>query len=153
MTKRPLLIIAVFLLFSQFIYSQDKGIGVGIILGEPTGLNFKHWIDDNNAISGALAYSFAGELNSFAFHIDYLYHIKQLIKSENEIPFYYGFGGRVRASNKDVPAFGVRGIAGLAYYLKDVPVDIFFEIAPVFELIPSTKLDIDVGVGARYYFN
>jgi hypothetical protein len=36
--------------------------------------------------------------------------------------------------------------------LKKLPIDVFFEVAPSFRLLPTTGLDLDVAVGGRYYF-
>jgi len=35
--------------------------GLGIILGEPTGITFKYWASDKAAFDGALAWSFSKE--------------------------------------------------------------------------------------------
>jgi hypothetical protein len=52
--------------------SGGQGIGLGVILGEPTGVSFKAWIDNRTAIDAAAAWSFS-ENDSFQFHTDY-YH-------------------------------------------------------------------------------
>lgn len=38
--------------------AQDHGFGMGIILGEPTGLSAKAWTSNDNAFDFALAWSF-----------------------------------------------------------------------------------------------
>ena len=37
------------------IHAQDKGTGLGIIVGEPTGFSAKHWLTNTTAIDGAIA--------------------------------------------------------------------------------------------------
>ena len=52
--------------------TQDD-FGIGIILGEPTGLSLKYWLDEERAIDGAAAWSYS-ENDSFQLHGDYLIH-------------------------------------------------------------------------------
>ncbi len=133
--------------------AQDKNFGVGIILGEPTGLSGKYWVSAENAFDAALAYSFLEDNKSFSFHANYLYHLYGVTDKHYKMPLYYGFGVRFRARENKDNSFGVRGVIGLLVYLKEAPVDIFFEAAPVFRLLPDTAIDFDIGVGARYFFD
>jgi len=149
--KSYFLIISIVLL-SSTIYSQEKGFGIGIILGEPTGISGKYWLSTNNAIDLGIAYSFINSKSEFSFHTDYLYHIKDLIKSDYNIIPYYGFGLRLRLKENNSGEFGVRGVAGILWLLDNIPIDLFFEFAPSFRLLPNTGLDLDIGLGGRYYF-
>jgi hypothetical protein len=36
---------------------SDEDFGLGLILGEPTGLSLKYWFDEERAVDGALAWS------------------------------------------------------------------------------------------------
>ena len=47
---------------------------------------------------------------------------------------------------------GIRLAAGAAYELPKYHVEIFAELVPVFELSPDVELDLDGGIGIRYYF-
>lgn len=133
--------------------AQDKNFGVGVILGEPTGLSGKYWISAENAFDAALAYSFLEDNKSFSFHANYLYHLSGVIDRHYKMPLYYGFGVRFRARENKDNSFGVRGVIGFLVYLKEAPVDIFFEAAPVFRLLPDTNIDFDIAIGARYFFD
>ncbi len=148
-------IISIFLLslfFNLPVEAQKSDLGIGVIFGEPTGISAKYWITESNAVDFALAYSFVGVRTGLSLHADYLYHINDLIKSEYNIPFYYGFGVRLRTNNHHSDSFGVRGVAGLLLFLKDYPIDVFIEAAPIFNLFPETYLNLDLAIGARYYF-
>ena len=48
--------------------------------------------------------------------------------------------------------FGVRFPVGIAYIFPKNPFDLFFEIVPIFDLLPDTELNINAGIGARFYF-
>jgi hypothetical protein len=142
-----------------------QGFGIGIILGEPTGLSAKKWISDTTAIDAAAAWSFI-DFNSFQLHADYLWHNYDLIKTK-ELPgclsVYYGVGGRIKfkgsndgngKGNKDEDTrLGVRVPLGLSYVFKRNPVELFAEVAPILDIVPETKFGVGIGVGARYYFN
>ena len=145
-----LFIVTATLNFSKSFENERGSVGVGVILGEPTGLSGKFWLNEFEAIDAGVAYSFFGE-SSFSLHADYLYHDLDMIIDEHEIPVYYGFGFRYRALENDA-GFGARGVMGVLWYHPEVPVDIFFEIVPVFELFPATSLNLDIAIGGRFYF-
>ena len=134
------------------IYAQDNGFGLGAMLGEPTGFSGKYWINETNAADFGLAYSFIGSHSSVSLHADYLYHVEDVIKSNYRLPLYYGFGARIRFVNNADNSFGARGVIGLVWMHDTLPIDVFGELAPVFNLLPSTSLNFDAAIGARYYF-
>ena len=139
-----------------------QGFGIGVIVGEPTGLSAKKWITDTTAIDAAAAWSFA-DFSSFQLHVDYLWHNYDLIQTKElpgQLSVYYGIGGRIKLKgsndgkgNKDEGTrLGVRIPVGLSYTFKENPVELFAEVVPLLDVVPETKLGIGVGVGARYYF-
>ena len=138
------------IIFITQIYSQDRGTGLGIIIGEPTGFSFKHWTSSTTAFDAAIAWSFINE-GAFHIHVDYLLHSFRLIDvPEGKLPFYYGIGGRLKTSDKT--RLGVRVPLGLAYLFQTAPVDIFLEVVPILDFIPKTDFRINAALGARYYF-
>ena len=148
--KRILFASLIIFTFTFKIYSQDNGFGAGIILGEPTGISAKYWTSSKGAFDGAVAWSFVNE-GAFHIHLDYLLHNFDLISvPEGRLPFYYGIGGRIKAS-KDA-RIGARVPLGLAYIFNNAPVDIFLEVVPLLDLAPKTAFRINAAIGARYYF-
>lgn len=148
------LLVSIFLLAGlQNIYAQDRGFGAGIIMGEPTGLSAKYWFSENNAFDFGLGYSLVKDDSEFSFHFDYLYHLDEIFQTSVLLPVYYGFGFRYRAEEHSESSFGVRGVVGIAWWSNELPIDIFAEVAPVFKLLPETKLAVDAGIGIRYFFN
>lgn len=141
-----------FLFITVNIYSQHSGSGLGIMIGEPTGLSGKHWLNGNNALAGGLAWHFAGPNDGVSLHLDYLYHIDNSFQPSIQFPLYYGFGARIRDVGGDF-GMGFRGVGGILFYPSKLPIDIFFELVPVFTLLPETDLELDLAVGARYYFH
>ena len=139
------------LIFISSINAQSNGIGVGLIVGEPTGISGKYWTGSTTAFDAALAWSFVDE-NAFQIHADYLFHNIRLISvSEGKLPFYYGIGARLKTAN-DIK-LGVRVPLGLAYLFQNVPIDIFIEVVPILDVIPKTDFQINAALGARYFFN
>ncbi len=69
---------------------------------------------------------------------------------QGSLPFYYGIGGRLLLGNQ--AKLGVRIPVGLNYLFANDPIGIFFEVAPVLDLVPSTRFDVNGGIGIRYYF-
>lgn len=122
------------------------------MLGEPTGASLKYWLSDVSAIDGVVGISL-DDHNDFTAHADYLYHFNDLIQfSENQMSVYVGGGPRFQARDRRDDLFGVRAVGGVAYIFDDIPVDVFFEAGPVFDLTPDFEVRYTIGVGARFWF-
>lgn len=151
MKKRVLLVALTILFLSGIAHSQDKDFGLGIILGEPTGISAKKWLDDKAALDGAVAWSLVTP-SSFHLHADYLYHNFNLFNvRKGKLPLYFGIGFRVRIRTGD-NRLGIRIPVGICYLLEQSPLDIFLELGPVLDLTPETKLRLTSSVGIRYFF-
>ncbi|MBI5475743.1 MAG: hypothetical protein HY964_03295 [Ignavibacteriales bacterium] len=133
-------------------YSQDRGFGLGIMIGEPTGLNAKGWLTKRTAIDAGLAWSFVHE-TALHVHVDYLIHSFNVFPDAEQLPLYYGIGGRIRTGEKRDAQVGLRMVGGIEYMFRTAPIDIFFEIAPILDLTPKTELNMNAGIGARFYFH
>lgn len=152
MKKLFIVLSLLFIIYTSSTTAQDKGFGLGIMVGEPTGFSAKYWTGSENAFDFGMAYSFVQKFTAISIHADYLYHAFNVIKSDYRLPVYYGFGARIRFVNNSDNALGARGVVGIAWLNDKFPIDIFFEVVPVFNLIPSTSLNLDIALGARYYF-
>ncbi|MDD2852161.1 MAG: hypothetical protein PHY09_09735 [Desulfuromonadaceae bacterium] len=140
----------------------EDGFGLGVILGEPTGISVKKWLGADRAVDAAAAWSFT-ENDSFQFHADYLFHNFGLLRSADlggRIPVYFGFGGRLKLQSHDHgngrndhdALLGVRIPVGISYMFSKAPVDLFVELVPILDLAPSTDLGLNGAIGARFYF-
>jgi len=136
-------------LFDQLAPAQNKGFGLGIIVGDPTGLSGKQWLSRQTAIDVGLAWSFRnnGYVN---LHADYLWHFESAITSSERFVPYVGVGGRLGTGSST--RLGVRIVGGLAFWPHEAPFDVFIEIAPIMDLVPSTTLTANGGIGARFFF-
>ena len=146
-----ILTLLVTLFFCTTTVAQDRGFGLGIIVGEPTGLSFKKWSGDTTAIGGAIAWSF-GKKNELHLHGDYLVHNFDVFQVEKEkLALYHGIGGRIKII-KDKSRVGVRIPLGINYIFEKASLDIFLEFVPLLDLVPSTNFELNGAIGIRYFF-
>lgn len=162
------LITVLFCVAGSGVIAQGSGFGIGIMLGEPTGLSAKLWTGGERALAFGLAWGGLGRGGGYVHvHGDYLFHNFDLITvSSGKMALHYGPGVRVRTWGGDRywnngryyeargghTRLGIRFPVGLTYLFDGAPVDIFLEAAPALDLIPGTSFDVDAALGFRYYF-
>ena len=150
MFKTILLITTLLTIITTNATGQESGFGAGIMLGDPTGISLKNWTSMSNAWDAGIAWGI-GKHDSFHIHGDYLWHSFDLIKVDNGIlPLYYGVG--IRLLFADDSHFGIRGVVGLDYLFDGIPLDIFLELAPIFDMVPGTEFSFNGALGVRYFF-
>ena len=128
---------------------QQRPLGGGVIIGDPTGLTGKYWKSRENAYAFGLAWSL-GDDESVQIYGDYLWHRFE-ITGEPRTPLYFGVGVWLGSNNNDT-GLGVRIPLGVTHIFARDPIDVFFEIVPAISLVPDTDLDVQGGFGIRYYF-
>jgi hypothetical protein len=137
----------------------EKGtLGVGLILGEPTGISAKLYLKDDQAIDGAIGFAFRG--GGIHLHADYLFHPVILQARDSFVlPLYLGPGLRVidyRDGAAGYLAVGLRAVGGLLFDFKTVPLDAFVEAGAVFEYGFKSGtgwgIALNAAAGVRYYF-
>ena len=149
MFRKSFLLFLMLFILTGYSHSQSSGFGIGIMIGEPTGINLKNWMSESAAIDAGIAWGF-GRKGAFHVHADYLIHEYNLINiNHGRLPIYYGVGGRILLSSDS--EVGIRGVVGLDYMFENAPVDIFLEIVPIFDLVPATELSFNAGIGVRYF--
>jgi hypothetical protein len=138
-------------LLTTTVFAQEYQKGLGVMLGNPTGLNGKYWLEGNRAVDAGLGFSF-GKHTDFSIHSDYLFHNEGALylNDVNPLDLYYGIGGRMEFA--DDVEIGLRIPVGLAHKIENGKSDIFGEIAPIIDFLTSTGVEIHLLVGARYYF-
>ncbi|OIO73339.1 MAG: hypothetical protein AUJ85_08290 [Elusimicrobia bacterium CG1_02_37_114] len=153
--------------FASFSKKKTNYLG-GIILGAPNGLTLKYYLDDIKALDGVIGIY----TDSIELHGTYLWHIQNIISNPSWIP-YVGTGLTLRVGGtknerqqtgtnpQGKPVYenitvakesliAVRGTLGiLLKYKKWEP---FLELVPLLVITPDVKLDINIGIGLRYYF-
>lgn len=146
------IIIIAFCLFvsqSAVCAAQNTGrFSAGIILGAPTGLSGKYWLDSTRAVDAALGF---GDLS---LHADYLWHSPGLLGQfkTGRLSAYWGGGAKIK-DQKNGTLLGLRAVGGAAYEFPKGPLEIFLELAPVLRLSQGSGLDLDAAIGVRYRFS
>ncbi len=154
MVRATLLALCCTVCFIVPLHAQDRGLGIGVIVGDPTGLSAKIWTTQRNALQFALAWRtqdpFLGTRVSFSG--DYLWHSFDAIKSTERFPVFYGAGLELASGGGFESALGIRGVVGIAWLSRTAPFDIFIQVVPVLVMTPSTDLELGAGIGARFFF-
>jgi hypothetical protein len=143
--------------------AQERPFGLGVIVGEPTGISAKLWVSSINALDFGLGWSYGGDrINGYNgvydggsrvhFHMDYLWHWFDAIRSTERFPLYSGIGARINTGGGYNSSAAVRGVLGIAWLPRQTPIDVFLELVPSLQVVPSTGFGIDAGLGARYFF-
>jgi len=142
----------------------EKGsFGLGLIVGDPSGVSGKLYFTDDTAIDFALGVGVVeGGLTA---HSDFLWHPMVLINEDKFVmPVYVGPGLRLLDRSNDASdddfLIGIRGAGGILFDFREIPLDVFVEFALVLDLVVSdggddngaVELNISPALGARYYF-
>jgi len=144
--------------------NQTGGLGVGAVIGSPTAITGKKYLNSSSAIDFGISF-FASDYT--LLYADYLIHFHGIIKTSGleQVQGYLGIGGLLAYSNNSRSSvsgylgtsqgsigLGVRVPFGLLWPLPTAPVEFFGEIAPGISVIPSTSMLIEIGIGARFFF-
>lgn len=139
---------------------SPRGFGIGVVLGEPTGLTFAVRPNSWNAVQGHLSYSLISD--RARANVDYLQSVAviQPSSARMEFPVYIGIGGTVGVTDDGPGPFGDNATAwvggrvpfGITMLPDDVPVEVFAEIAPTVYVLPETTPGLEGGLGVRAYF-
>lgn len=139
------------LFFSFSSFAVENKLGAGAMIGNPTGVNAKYWLDGDRAVDGGMGFSF-GRKTELSVHSDYLFHQKAVLfyNDVHPLDLYYGVGGRIEFS--DGLEMGVRLPVGLTHFVEERNADLFAEVAPIVDFISKVGVELHFTLGARYYF-
>lgn len=151
--KNYFIIPAIILFISANCFAQSHGTGVGIMVGQPTGLTLKTWVSKTSAIALGGAYNFKNE--GVQVQADYLYHFMNAFPiTMGRIPVYTGIGGTISyKKNSSDPDYGIRLPVGFSYFMPASKFDLFVEADPVIIIKPESRVSLNGNVGIRYFFN
>lgn len=136
--------------------AQDRGFGVGAVIGSPDGLSYKAWVSNDMAVAGAVSFTITNNASSFYTHADFLMHKFYEDLNWDVGTLHYAYGGGVSVTwlewaNDSV--YGVRLPSGIGFNFTDVPADLFFEIAPTIDVSPDFRFGFNGALGFRFYLN
>lgn len=153
-------------------FQANKTFGLGLEIGEPTGLNGKYFLSDSGALDFGVGWIYRHYYYDDGLHLylDYLWHPTSLASSPSfELPLYIGLGLRYWDFEYcdgpfcyDGSAIGIRVPIGISIDFNTAPLDIFIQVVPVIDFLTDdyydryddrTHFGIDLSAGLRYWFN
>ena len=142
-------LIVLIVLLSNHTFANTTGVGA--MVGNPIGLNLKHWLSDTQAVDGGLGMTILGKKSRASLHSDYLFHSENALVFNDDYPLdlYYGLGGRMKFADEIL--LGARIPVGVSHKVEAS--DMFAELAPIIDFVGRTGIELHLIIGARYYFN
>src|SRR5437763_8332318 len=125
--------------------------GLGLFLGEPTGLDFKIGLNHRSGLDIVLGFDTLREGRAGYGHLTYLVTPVVAQGDAVTVPLRLGIGAAVFGNSNDL-AVAVRAPFELGLRLRRTPLEFYGEIALALEFIdPANDLQLDVqgGLGFR----
>jgi hypothetical protein len=149
-------LIVLILAASGALKAAERKFGVGFILGSPSGVTGKLFLNKSSAVDAGLGVA-AGD--GFYLYADYLMHFGGVFPVDN-LDVYFGLGPgyhhyekeHKRNEDEEENRLEARLPVGLEYFIDKVPLGVFLEIAPALRIVPDIDFDFRGGIGLRYYF-
>lgn len=154
----------------SLLHAQQYGRSAGIRLGGTSGLTYKKFIVDEQAVETMVS----GRNNGVQLTIMWVMHHPMEIAFNENFFFYYGVGGHVgvekydditkqRLTNgsefsyesKNYFAMGVDALIGMEYRMLTIPMSLSLDMKPYLNYVGMRKLKgqfWDVAIGIKYIF-
>ena len=139
--------------------SAEEGhwLGVGLLLGEPSGLSAKFFTTQETGFQIHVAYSIPNE--SYYVTVDYLFDVLPILDDGYEflLAWYLGLGisvGEQVFHQGELPRtfVGARAPIGLRMLFEGVSLELYAEAGPGVIVTPTIEFDLSGGIGVRYCF-
>lgn len=143
------LLFAVLLVLPVAAFSREpRSLGVGPILGDPTGATAKYFIEPGYAVDVGLGVS-----HTLTLWADYVWHGWEALPQPRRGPLALYLSAGPRLETQTDTDFGIRTMAGLSFWPKFKRVyEFYLELGPTWRLAPDARVRVDGGFGVRYYF-
>jgi hypothetical protein len=144
--------------------AQPGGFGIGLMLGEPTGVTAKIWNSDRTAWVIDVGDSYFGEPR---VDVDYVWHFNSynspyvsLYAAVGGVAgfgegysgfFYTRSGDRFYYRTTDNVGFAGRAMLGLNFIPYRTPLEFFAELGPLVGIAPLYGWNLDFALGLRFY--
>jgi len=158
--NKLILIILIFFIVSDFfglIYAEenpnnfpysDKHYGIGIIIGNPTGLNGMLRLSDKSFLEASVAWNIV-DTSYLMITASYVFYSFSFSIESLNFPIYLGPYVAIIAG--DVSGVGIGFEAGVSYFFEQIPLEIFIELIPGITILPETDFFINISIGVRYW--
>lgn len=144
------LVVLLAVLWSAPARAESGAFGLGLILGQPTGITGAYELSDRTAIDAALGLALFDD-RDFYVHVEFLWYLPTLLGGDGvELSAYLGIGGFFVTHND--PVIGARAPFGLSLDFSAAPLQIFLEASVLLAVVPDFDGDVRGALGFRYYF-
>jgi hypothetical protein len=136
-------------------------VGIGLIVGQPTGLDVKLDLQRKTALDFVIGWNdFDDDRGRDGYaHVAFLVNLANVRGRSVIVPFRLGIGGAVFDDNDnfgDDINIAVRAPFEVGFRFRSTPLEIYGELALVIVLLDENDnhddVDIDGGIGLRVYF-
>jgi hypothetical protein len=143
---------AALILAAAAAWAAPTKLGLGIFLGQPTGLSVGLDVSRTSWLDFKAAWDFSGPKDSVTVILQGNYEQAfpgaLIIEGQDIVPFV-GIGSQV-AVGSETPALGIRIPFGLNYRFSTAPIELFLELGFGLYIFPATKFMGSGGFGIRY---
>ncbi len=152
---RMALFFAVFALTGTALPAAENRLGIGFVLGDPSGITGKLFISSSDAIDAGIG---ASHDHGAYLYGDYLRHFSGVFPVPSLL-LYLGIGpgfydhdneGR-NHSGSDENGLECRFPIGLEYRFTTIPLAAFLELVPAMTVVPDIDFHLRGGLGIRYF--
>ena len=151
MRKLTLALLVVLALSSR---ARAEAIGIGLFLGEPSGLDLKVGLGAKSSIDIVIGQTSFRDSCTDYLHITYLLTPFVARGRSVLVPFRIGIGGAAIGVVDDNAHAAVRMPLEIGFRFRRTPLEIYGEVAlkGVFVEEDFIRFDVDGGIGVRFYF-
>ncbi len=127
--------------------SPGREVGIGIVLGEPSGVLAQFFMTRKTLLDVTAAWSFD---DWFMVACDYQIY-NYIADAPPEWRWYYGVGGYAAFPENDDGIIGVRVPLGISYSFPRSFIDVWLEVDPALKLAPKTEAAVQGGLGVTFW--
>lgn len=124
----------------------NSEFGLGLVVGEPSGLNAQFFWGPKSAVDVTAAWSWNDWFMTTADFQVYDY----IGDAPREWRWYYGLGGYLAVPEHD-GILGIRIPLGIKYHVPHSQIDVWAEVAPALQVIPGTEAEFHGGLGVTLW--
>jgi hypothetical protein len=139
------------LLLSLKVYSQKGDVGLGVNLGNPTGISAKYWTGERTAVAASIGY-YISRINHLRLNADFLVHPWTFDSEQDLVRLYLGTGFGLGFTSEI--SVTLRFPLGAVYFFSGLPLEVFAEPVPAVQLAGpgGVKFWPEGYLGIRWYF-
>jgi hypothetical protein len=134
--------------------SRAEAIGIGLFLGEPSGLDIKVGLSAKSSIDIVIGQTSFREGRTDYLHLTWLLTPFVARGRSVLVPFRIGIGAAAIGVVDDNAHAAVRVPLEIGFRFRRTPIEIYGEVAVkgVFVEEDFIRFDVDGGIGIRFYF-